>query len=329
MRPGRGPRVRDLRAGGRVHAQPADRARTRPGATPTELSDRLAREHLSADHSTAEYLSADHPGDARRAGDPPGEEPASSPTPPEPAGDPASRAPDGRGHLPQARAGGAPPRPAAPAAPAVPPAPSAPPTAVAEPAVAAPAVAAPARVRELRYVAGDLVVVSGLPGSGKSTLIRRVVPARDAQGRPVRRVDSQDARDRWERRMPPWLAYPAYRPLVRLAHYAGLRRAVRSGDSVVVHDCGTMPWVRRWLARSARRRGVALHLVLLDVPPRLALAGQAARGRGVSPYAFGRHRAAVGRLRAEALAGTPPPGCASAVLLDRAAAGALADIGFD
>ncbi|MBC3981433.1 ATP-binding protein [Streptomyces sp. AC536] len=238
---------------------------------------------------------ADHPGGERRAGGPPGEEPASSPTPPEPAGDPASRAPDSRNHLPQARAGGAP----------------------------------PVRVRELRYVAGDLVVVSGLPGSGKSTLIRRVVPARDAQGRPVRRVDSQDARDRWERRMPPWLAYPAYRPLVRLAHYAGLRRAVRSGDSVVVHDCGTMPWVRRWLARCARRRGVALHLVLLDVPPRLALAGQAARGRGVSPYAFGRHRAAVGRLRAEALAGAPPPGCASAVLLDRAAAGALADIGFD
>ncbi len=326
VRPGRGPRVRDLRAGGRAHAQSADRARTRPGATPTALSDRLATEHPSADHSTADHstaerLSADHPGGELRAGDSPGEEPASSPAPPEPAGDPASRAPDGRGHLPQARAGGAPPRSAAPAAP---PAPSAAPT-----AVAAPAVTAPVRVRELRYVAGDLVVVSGLPGSGKSTLIRRVVPARDAQGRPVRRVDSQDARDRWERRMPPWLAYPAYRPLVRLAHYAGLRRAVRSGDSVVVHDCGTMPWVRRWLARCARRRGVALHLVLLDVPPRLALAGQAARGRGVSPYAFGRHRAAVGRLRAEALAGAPPPGCASAVLLDRAAAGALADIGFD
>lgn len=187
----------------------------------------------------------------------------------------------------------------------------------------------PAAVGELRYAAGDLLVVSGLPGSGKSTLIRRVVVGRDAQGGPVLRVDSQDARDRWERRVPPWLGYPVYRPLVRLTHYAGLRRAVRSGHSVVVHDCGTVPWVRRWLARRARRRGVALHLVLLDVPPRVALAGQAARGREVSSYAFGRHRAAVDRLRAQALTGSPPAGCATAVLLDRAAAGALVAIGFD
>ncbi|MFE6776460.1 AAA family ATPase [Streptomyces sp. NPDC057702] len=196
------------------------------------------------------------------------------------------------------------------------------------PRAGSPEPGAVAGVRELRYAAGDLLVVSGLPGSGKSTLIRRVVPGRDGRGRAVWRVDSQDARDRWERRVPPWLAYPLYRPLVRLAHYAGLRRAVRSGDSVVVHDCGTMPWVRRWLARSARRSGVSLHLVLLDVPPHTALAGQAARGRGVTPYAFGRHRAAVARLRAAALAGAPPAGCASAVLLDRAAAGDLGDITF-
>ena len=37
--------------------------------------------------------------------------------------------------------------------------------------------------------------------------------------------------------------------------------------SVVVHDCGTQAWVRRWLAREARRRGRGLHLVLLDVTP--------------------------------------------------------------
>ncbi len=324
VRPGRGPRVRDLRAGGLAHVQPADRARTRPGATLTDLADRPTDGRPPADRPTtdrpaAEHLSAGPPVSERRAGGSSDEEPAGSPTPPEPAGDPAPRAPDGGGHLPRARAAGAPARPPAPAAA----------SALSDPPVAAVAATPPTGVRELRYAAGDLVVVSGLPGSGKSTLIRRVVPTRDAQDRPVRRVDSQDARDRWERRMPPWLAYSAYRPLVRLAHYAGLRRAVRSGDSVVVHDCGTMPWVRRWLARCARRRGVALHLVLLDVPPRLALAGQAARGRGVTLYAFGRHRAAVGRLRAEALAGTPPAGCASAVLLDRTASGALADIGFD
>ncbi len=85
---------------------------------------------------------------------------------------------------------------------------------------------------------------------------------------------------------PPLLPYAAYRPLVRLAHYAGLRRVLRSGRPVVVHDCGTQTWVRRWLAREARRRGAALHLLVLDVAPEEALAGQLEQGRGVSRYAF-------------------------------------------
>ncbi|MFE1959757.1 AAA family ATPase [Streptomyces sp. NPDC059479] len=172
----------------------------------------------------------------------------------------------------------------------------------------------------LAFTAGDLVVVSGLPGSGKSTLIRR---AAEGGG-----IDSQDARDRWERRLPGGLPYAVYRPLVRIAHYAGLRRALRSGESVVVHDCGTQRWVRRWLAREARRRGRGLRLVLLDVAPEVARAGQLERGRGVSGYAFARHRRAVRRLLRGAESGRLPKGCATAVLLDRDAAGALDRIVF-
>ncbi|MBV2353378.1 ATP-binding protein [Streptomyces sp. J2-1] len=174
--------------------------------------------------------------------------------------------------------------------------------------------------RTLSFGPRDLLVVTGLPGGGKSTLMRRAVPGP--------RVDSQDTRERWAARLPRALPYALYRPLVRLAHYAGLRRALRSGAGVVVHDCGTQPWVRAWLARTARARGGTLHLLLLDVPHGTARAGRRARGRDVSRYASARHRRTTARLLRVLERGEPPAGCGSAVLLDRAAADRLLRIGF-
>ncbi|MGW2745766.1 AAA family ATPase [Streptomyces sp. NPDC001450] len=174
--------------------------------------------------------------------------------------------------------------------------------------------------RALHFGPADLVVITGLPGSGKSTLMHRAVTGH--------RVDSQDTRDRWDARAPRFLPYALYRPLVRLAHYAGLRRVLRTGEGVVVHDCGTQSWVRAWLAREARRRGGTLHLLLLDVTPGTAREGQRERGRGVSRYAFSRHRRTTARLLRAVERGELPAGCDSAVLLDRDAADVLHRIAF-
>ncbi|XCM84229.1 AAA family ATPase [Kitasatospora sp. HUAS MG31] len=174
----------------------------------------------------------------------------------------------------------------------------------------------------LRYPAGDLVVVSGLPGSGKSTLIKRCA------GAPV--VDSQRTRRRYQDRLPGWVPYALYRPLVRLSHYRGLRRALLAGGPLVVHDCGTLPWVRSWLARSAARQGRGLHLILLDASAAEARQGQRARGRTVSAYAFARHRRATADLRSRltGAAAFALGGLASAVLLDRPGALELRTIEF-
>lgn len=172
----------------------------------------------------------------------------------------------------------------------------------------------------LLFAPDDLVVITGLPGSGKSTLMRRAVKGI--------RIDSQDTRDRWDARAPRFLPYAVYRPFVRAAHYLGLYRALRSGKGVVVHDCGTQSWVRGWLARAAQRRGGTLHLLLLDVTVDTALQGQRERGRGVSRYAFLRHRTAAARLIRSVEKGELPQGVGSAVLLDREAADALRRIGF-
>ncbi|MET9361450.1 AAA family ATPase [Streptomyces sp. NPDC006632] len=172
---------------------------------------------------------------------------------------------------------------------------------------------------ELLFDAGDVVVVSGLPGSGKTTLMRRTVTDRH--------IDSQDTRVAWQRRLP-GIPYALYRPLTRTAHFVRTWWALRSGDSLVVHDCGTQAWVRHWLGRGALRRGRALRLVVLDVPAGTALEGQAARGRWVSAYAFARHRGAARRLIAQVEAGRLPTGCATAVLLDRESATVVRRIGF-
>ncbi|MFD9689025.1 AAA family ATPase [Kitasatospora sp. NPDC059088] len=189
------------------------------------------------------------------------------------------------------------------------------------------AVLAPRGVLDLRgaagerfvveYPAGAVVVVSGLPGAGKSTLLRRW-----SAGGGAATVDPRTVHEACEAVMPARLPYAVYRPWARLEHVRLLRSSVRRGGPLLVHDCGSRAWMRRWLAREAGRQGRELHLVLLDVGAATALDGQRARGRHASARMFARHHQGLARLSAaftrHTRSGGPPPipEAASVLLLD-------------
>ncbi|MFE4515416.1 AAA family ATPase [Kitasatospora sp. NPDC056783] len=166
------------------------------------------------------------------------------------------------------------------------------------------------------YPADAVVVVSGLPGAGKSTLLRRWSAAAP------RTVDPRTVHEACAAVMPAALPYAVYRPWARLEHFRLLRSSVRGDGPLLVHDCGSRAWMRRWLARETGRRGRELHLVLLDVGAEAALDGQRARGRHASTRVFARHRRGLERLSAAFTRHTrsggpvPVPEASSVLLLD-------------
>jgi predicted kinase len=153
---------------------------------------------------------------------------------------------------------------------------------------------------ELSFPSDAVVVVAGVPGAGKTTLIRRAVD-RDV----ARVVDTDDRRDAGRRR----LLYPG--------HYARIVAAIAGPRPVVIHSRGTHPAARRAIAALAALCGRPAHLVLLDAARDEAEAGQRARGRTVAAAEMDRQEARWRRLMARRPA---HEGWASVVVLDRSRA---------
>ncbi|MFC3998822.1 AAA family ATPase [Nocardiopsis sediminis] len=187
----------------------------------------------------------------------------------------------------------------------------------------------------LRYPAHSLVLVGGVPGAGKSTLLNRLygldgtetttVRTRDG----VRVIDSQQSRNRLTPALR-LLPYPWWRWVVHVLHYARVVAALRTGDPVIVHETGTRRAVRRLLGWHCRRKGVEVHLVLIDVTPDEALRSQIERGRRVTAHSHRVHSRRWTRVLS-ACGGGPGAvlrGARSLELLDRARARALGAIRF-
>jgi hypothetical protein len=151
---------------------------------------------------------------------------------------------------------------------------------------------------ELSFPSDAVVVVAGVPGAGKTTLIRRAV-AREA----VRVVDTDDRAHRG--------------PLLYFGHYARIAAAIAGRRPVVIHSRGTHPAARRAIAALAALRGRPAHLVLLDAARDEAEAGQRTRGRSVPRAEMDRQVARWRRLMTRRPRGE---GWAGIVTLDRAQA---------
>ncbi|TDD26780.1 hypothetical protein E1218_12450 [Kribbella turkmenica] len=181
---------------------------------------------------------------------------------------------------------------------------------------------------ELVYPKDSVVVLAGIPGAGKTTLLRRLFPVGgDHQG--VQVFDSERLRACW---IPVLGAVPYawWRPLLHLTYYVKALSAMRTGP-VLLHDCATRPWVRRLIGWRARRSGLAVHLILLDVPGDVARSGQRARGRVVRTGSMATHCRRWPRLIAMAAddPGHLIPDAISATILTRGQADRLTNIAFD
>ncbi|MFF5112166.1 AAA family ATPase [Streptosporangium sp. NPDC000509] len=185
---------------------------------------------------------------------------------------------------------------------------------------------------DLRYPAGSLVLLAGIPGAGKSTLLDRLYGLRGDEREPVRAgdalvIDSRQSRNWWAPYLGP-IPQRARIPLVHTTHAVRIARAMWKGHAVVAHTRGTWPHILYGFAWLARRVGNEVHLILLDVEPRLAREGQLSRGRVVTSATFARHCRRWRVLVERARGGSLPP-AASVTILDRAAADLLRTIRFD
>jgi hypothetical protein len=166
---------------------------------------------------------------------------------------------------------------------------------------------------DLTFPSDGLIVVAGIPGAGKTTLIRRAVD-RDV----ATVVDTDDRREAGT-------AGPL--PLLYGGHYARILAGIAGPGPVVVHTRGTHAWLRRGLVAAAALRGRPACLVLLDAPRAAAEAGQRHRGRTIGAAAMARQADRWARLVAEPDA-LRREGWSSVAVLDRPAAASVERIAF-
>lgn len=137
-----------------------------------------------------------------------------------------------------------------------------------------------------RWSGRCLVVVGGVPGAGKSTVMAAVASELDA------RVLDPEQIHRWlAKRLPVDTPYRWYRLWVHLGHAVRVLVALTARRDVLllVHAPANRRLRRRLGLSLARRHGWRTVLVVIDVSRQSALAGQMDRHRVLGEASFQRH----------------------------------------
>ena len=163
-------------------------------------------------------------------------------------------------------------------------------------------------------------MLAGLPGAGKTTLARSW-----AASTACTVLDSEQV----TARLSPAarvVGYARVRPVVHALHLLRVLLALTGpARQLVLTDPGTSPVRRRVLFALAHASGRRVHLRLLDVPAKLAVAGQHSRQRVVPVTSMRRHLLRWHRLRQQlAMTGTVT-GADTVVVLTRQRQSAPAD----
>lgn len=163
-----------------------------------------------------------------------------------------------------------------------------------------------------------LVVLAGIPGAGKSTVLGRIQA--DAE---ITKLDSEQVRVVLRRVLPVRLPYRCYRPLVHLLHRTRIAWfCLTTTGPVVAHEPATRATTRAMLLLFGHLTGRRCVLLWLHADPEAALSGQRDRGRLIRARSFQRHVKRAERLHGRMLAGRMPAGWRSVWLFTREQAGA-------